>query len=304
MGRQTGQLLAKGLAEGGAALFHLTGGGIEGSHAVEDVGIALGGLVTHALLGDHMQQHRAAHFFGSAQHVNQSGDIVAADGAHVLKAHLLEEVDAQRVTLEGFLEPVDDAVDEHAPGGVQCKLAPDALELEVAGLGADQIEVAGNAAHIGGDGHGIVIEDHDQRLRTGSGVVQPLIAEAAGEGAVAQQGDDMVILPAQGPCPGHPQGDGNRTGGMPRGEGVADALPGLGEAGDAPVGAQALQRLAASGEQLMHIALVPYVEYQTVPAGIEFLLYGHRELHDAQIGGQMPAILGHAVHQIFPNLGA
>ena len=54
----------------------------------------------------------------------------------------------------------------------------------------------------------------------------------------------------------------------------------------------------------MHIALVAHVEHQPVPAGIEYPVDGHRQLHRTQIGGQMAAGFGNILHKEAPDLPA
>ena len=68
------------------------------------------------------------------------------------------------------------------------------LEMVVCGLGADLAQVAVHCPHVGIDGHAVVVEDDDQRLSAGAGVVQPLIGQPAGEGTVPDQGQDAVVL--------------------------------------------------------------------------------------------------------------
>ena len=49
-------------------------------------------------------------------------------------------------------------------------------------------------ADVAVDGHTVVVEDHDQRLAGGAGVVEPLVSKTAGERAVADEGKHAVIL--------------------------------------------------------------------------------------------------------------
>ena len=87
-------------------------------------------------------------------------------------------------------------------------------------------------------------------------------------------------------------------------EGIGVALGGLGESGDAPQLPQTGEGLLPSGEELVDIGLVPHVENKPVNAGIVYGLDGHRQLHDAQIGGQMSPGPGYAGDQKIPDLPA
>ena len=47
------------------------------------------------------------------------------------------------------------------------------------------------------------------------------------------------------------------------------------------------ESLPTAGQELVYIALVPYVKQDSVPIGIKDPVERHRELHRAEIGGQM-----------------
>ena len=139
----------------------------------------------------------------------------------------------------------------------------------------------GHAAHVPADGHFIVVEDNDHRLAAHRGVVQPLVGHAAGAGTVADQSDHIVVLMQERPRPRHTQSDGNGAGSMSRHEGVRIALRGLGETGQAAVLPQMRKIRLASGQQLMHIRLMPNIKNQAVYLGIKNGLDGHAQLHHA-----------------------
>ena len=159
-----------------------------------------------------------------------------------------------------------------------------------------------DGAHIGVDGHAVVIEDDDEGLAGGSGVVESLVGKAAGEGPVPDEGQDLVVLVLQRPGPGHAQGHGDGVGCVPCNEGVVNALPGLGEAGEAIQLAEGGKKLLPPGESLMDIALVAHVKDQAVPLRIEAAVDGHGELHRPQVGGQVPTGSGDIVQQELPQL--
>jgi len=68
-------------------------------------------------------------------------------------------------------------------------------------------------------------------------------------------------------------------------EGVVGALRALGEAGDASRLAYALELLAAAGDELVRVALMPDVPYDGVARGIEDPMHREGELDDAEVGG-------------------
>ena len=53
--------------------------------------------------------------------------------------------------------------------------------------------------------------------------------------------------------------------------------------------AQGAKQLPPPGEGLVDIALVSHVEHQPILRRVEYPVDGHRQLHHAQIGRQMPA---------------
>ena len=55
-------------------------------------------------------------------------------------------------------------------------------------------QMVGNRPYIGVDGHTVVVEDHDQMLPGRTGVVQTFIGEAAGQCAVSDQRQYLIIL--------------------------------------------------------------------------------------------------------------
>ena len=63
--------------------------------------------------------------------------------------------------------------------------------------------MAGQAAHVFADGHGVVVDDDHHGLAADRRVVQSLVGHAAGEGAVADDADHAVVLAPQCTGPGH-----------------------------------------------------------------------------------------------------
>ena len=63
-------------------------------------------------------------------------------------------------------------------------------------------------------------------------------------------------------------------------------------------------RAGPSCEHLMHVALVGYIEHDTVTRRIEDAMQGHRGLHHAQIGADMTAVLVAICQQRGANLAA
>ena len=80
-------------------------------------------------------------------------------------------------------------------------------------------------------------------------------------------------------------------------EGIMRTFIGLGKAGKATQLPQSAKKRLPTGEDLMRVALMPYVKDQPVLSGIKHPVDGHRQLHNAQVGRQVPAGLGNALDE-------
>ena len=80
-------------------------------------------------------------------------------------------------------------------------------------------------------------------------------------------------------------------------------LPAL-EAGKAIGTAQRIKSRRPSGQQLMGVALVPHIKDDLILRGVKDTVQRHRQLHQPQIGGQVPAGVRNALYDEFPQLSA
>ncbi len=139
----------------------LSRGGIEGGHTVKISGRLLRGLIAQALDGFQMDHHRTIQLFGLMQQGAHRADIISVGGAQIFKSHqlkdgLLQDGGAQRPL------PCGDRPDQ--PGAAwhpaQQRLGA-LLHPEIPGLDADGRQPLGQCAHIGADGHIVVVKHHD-----------------------------------------------------------------------------------------------------------------------------------------------
>ena len=89
---------------------------------------------------------------------------------------------------------------------------------------------------------------------------------------------------------------------MKRNKGVVDTLLWLGKSGNAAQLAQGVEKFPASGESLMNIALVTYIENQTVALGVVNTVDGGGELDYAEVGGEVSARFGYAFGNLLAQL--
>ena len=298
----------QGLAEDGGKtllprLFQKAALQVKGPHAVVHIRVPLRKRTALPLDGVHMDHDGTVQFPGPVQGVAKPGQVVAVHRAQVGKAHVLKQgAPGEQAPLEEGLHLVVETVKgiSHGPGAEEAPVA--LFEMVIPGPGPEPGQVGGHGPHIGVDGHAVVVQNHDQGLAGGPGVIQPLIGQSPGEGPVADKGQDAVVLPPQGPGPGHAQGYGNRVGGVPGDEGVVDALMGLGKAGEAVQLAEGSKPLPAARQHFVDVALVAHVEDQAVPLRVKHPVDGHRQLHRPQVGGQVPPSLGDALYKKLPQL--
>ena len=159
-------------------------------------------------------------------------------------------------------------------------------------------EVLADGADVGRDRHPVVVE-HDDDVAVGvPGVVHPLVGEPAGERAVADDGDDLVVLALEVARGGHAERGRHR--GRRRGRrrtGRARSRPTLEEAGEPAFLPQRREAVVPAGEQLPGVALVADVPDDLVARGVEHVEQRDRQLDDAEARADVPAGLRDDVDQ-------
>lgn len=300
--------IAEGLAEyGGKGLsgcfFQKPGFRIKGRDPMELAGVPLREGVSLTLLGMDMDHHRAGELLGPCQHIAQAGQVMAVDGSQIGEAHILKESASRPQCLfQAGFQPMVKAID----GGLGGRLSKEApipfLKVVVGRFAAQLGKMIRQSPHIGVDGHAVVIQKNDHMLTGGPDVVQTLVGQSAGEGAVTDQRHDLIILVLQGPCPRHTQRHGNGVGGVAGDEGIMDAFVGLGKPGKAVQLPQCRKQCLTAGEDLVDVGLMPHVEHKAVMGGVKDPVDRHRQLHNAQIGGKVSACFRHVFQQKLPQL--
>ncbi len=167
--------------------------------------------------------------------------------------------------------------------------------------GHQPVQVRGESSHVGGDGELVVIQDDDEVLFHGPGLVQSLEGLPRGHGAVPDDGDDFVVLAPQAAGLGHAQGRRDGGAGMAGPEGIVGAFFPAGKTADPPALAQGMEVFLTAGDQLVGIRLVPHVPDDPVPRGIEDIMERQSQLHNAQAGSQMAPHLGDRPDDLFPD---
>ena len=155
---------------------------------------------------------------------------------------------------------------------------------------------------VGAYGPAVVVEDDHHPLARVAEVVERLVGHAAGEGAVADHGHHPPVAALE------LEGGGHAVGVAEDGRGVAVLDPvvlGLGAArvaGEPVLLAEVGEGVAAAGDQLVHVGLVPGVPQQQVTGRVEGPVQGQRELDHAQVRAEVPAGGGDRIDDEFPDL--
>ncbi len=156
--------------------------------------IFLGGPVSLPFPGQHVDQNGIVEPFHPFQGLLQEGEIMAVNGANILEAEGLKEHPWRKKPLEGLLGPFrhlqNIAAKVIEPHQKTFQVLLD-LVNEFTGDGAG--EEIGKRPHVFRDGHFVVVEDHHQVFVQVPGVIEPLVGDAAGHGAVPDDGNDLVM---------------------------------------------------------------------------------------------------------------
>ena len=168
--------------------------------------------------------------------------------------------------------------------GRACQRALDLAEHAlVAGPQPQPVQVDRQPAGRRRVGAAVVVDHHDHRTVGGGDVVQRLPAHAAGQRAVADDGDDGAPLVAHRECLRQPVGVGQRRRRVRVLDPVVLALGAAGVAGQPAGLAQRRHRVGAAGEDLVHVGLVADVEQDRLARRVEDPVQGDGELDRAQV---------------------
>ena len=241
---------------------------------------------------------------GLLEDLDERGQAVALDGTDVPDAELLEDEAWEERLLDELLE---------GPAGLDKGPADlgDALEdglglvfhLEVM-LARRQIgEVLGPGAHVGRNGHLVVVEDDDEPLPHVADLVEGLEGRPARQASVADDGDDVEVLLLLVPGHGHAQGGRQGRRGVAGVEDVVRALLTGGEAEQAVEEAEAAEPVPPAGEDLVGVALVADVPDELVPGRVEDVVQGQGQLDHPEVRGEVAAVLRDRRDDLGPDLG-
>ena len=275
---------------------------VKGRYPMVVARVHLGRLISFALFGHNMQKVRAGPLADSAQGPLQFFLIVTIHWPNVLEPHVLKHgrvvhcPSEQCFTLgQGFFQRGAHHRDtvEEAPHIV--------LGVKICSRRAQVGQIPCQRAHIVGNGHLIVIQDHKQVVQM-LDVVHALVDHAACKGTIADDRNHPARLMPDLLGPGHADGQRKRCVAVPRNKGIVLALVRVRKTGNAIQLAQFCKAAASAGEQFVRIALMPHVKNDFVHWRRHHPVQGYRQLHCAEVGRQMTACAGDIPQQKLTDL--
>ena len=278
----------------------LAGLGLEFAEAVEFVRLVEGRLVALALFREDVEQDRLVLRLQELEGPDEQRDVVAVDRAVVAEAELLEDDARQEQVLHAFLDLVREL--QHALAADRLdKAAGLFVQVRVGRMGGDVVEVGRDGADVLGDRPLVVVEDDDEALGLRPNVVQRLVADAAGEGGIARDDDDVLVPASQVAPDGHAEGGGQGGAGVARAVAIVLAFGAEEEAVQALVLAHRVNALAPAGEHLVDVALVADVEDELVLRRVENAMQRDGQLDHAEVRPEMAAGLREHLDQFIAH---
>ena len=285
--------------------LRLAGLGLELAEAVEFHRLHERWLVALALRGEDVEQHWLVLRLQEFERVDERRDVVPVHRPVVAQAEILEEHARRDEALHAGLDAVCEIFNAFAeelfdePRGA-------VVQAGIHVARGDLVEVARDGSDVAIDAPLVVVEDDDEFFRLLVGVVQRLVGHAAGERRVARDGDDVLVRSAEVTRDCHAE---RRTHGGARVACAVAVVLTLGaeqESVQALVLPDGLESLAASGENLVDVALVRDVEDELVLRRAEDAVQRDAQLDDAEVRPEMAAdgcriVVGHHADEFVPH---
>ena len=161
---------------------------------VESGRMALCRSITVSLLREDMKDHGSFDPLGFFQRPHHLADVVTVHGAQIGKTHIFKKHARNKQLLEAVLclpNPADDllSVDRDAIQGIRHR----GLQVQITVRRTETAEIIGHAAHVLGNRHVVVVQNDDKIALQAGGVIHGLVGHSAGEGAVSDDGNHIVI---------------------------------------------------------------------------------------------------------------
>ena len=264
------------------------------------VGAGLGRGIALALLRDDMQQDGALIRIADVpKDRDEMIEIMAIDRPDIVKAELVEQGATREVGARMLDGPGDRPVH---PIAELARQLPAGFPHRQVGLARQETcQIGGHGANGRRDRHFIVVEDDDEPGTQRAGIVHGLVGHARRHGAIADHRDDMTVLLLEVARDRETERGGNRGRGMGSAESIIFALAPLREAGDSASLPKRAHAVAAAGQDLVGIGLMPDIPDECIAWRIENMVQRHRQFDHAEAGAKMPARDGNSADGFGPQ---
>ena len=230
---------------------------------------------------------------------------MTVDRPVVFEAELLPEARGDEEVAHARLDALGASPDLAPEGQVFDEAADFPLGVAIEGIDAELVDVLAQGADVRGDGHIVVVEDHDHVRVQVAGVVERFEGHAGGHRAIADDRDHAEVLTLEVSGRGHANPGGNGSARVARAKGIVGAFLAVRESRQTLVLADRVHALFASREHLMDINLMAYVPDDLVFGRIKEPVQYERKLNNPEVRSEVPAITDavHGVDKKFAYLG-
>ena len=254
-----------------------------------------------ALAGHHVQQDRKIVFLGRCEFLEHLAEIMAIDRTDVLDAQFFKKRSGHHHGPHQHFNFFGQFIQRFADDRNRFQdILDHFLHADVGPSGNQVVQMAGNAADIGRYRHLVVVENDDQPLLDLADMVQGFQGHAAGQGSVADDGDDMKFSTLAVAGNGQARGKTERGRGMTGVQNIVFTFIAVGKTQQAVFFADGEYPVAAAGDDLVGIALVADIPDDLVSRGIENPVQGQGQVDNPQVGRQVPAVARNHLDQQVP----
>ena len=252
-------------------------------------GVHLSRLIALALFGDDVQKMRPRAFADGPECALQFLYVVAIHRPDVLEPHIFKHGGVIHGPPHKRLAFCDHIFQRgsHHRNTVQ-KAAHIIFGVKIDCCGAQVGQISCQRSHIFGNGHFVVIQDHQQIVQAAD-VVHALVDHAAGKCAISDDGYHKARLFVNLFGPGHSDSQRKSSIAMARNEGIVYTFVRVRKAGNTVQLAQFAKLFPASGQQFVGIALVSHIEHDFIPGCFQHPVQRNRQFYRAQVRSKMSA---------------
>ena len=182
-------------------------------------------FISASFIGADVDEHRLIHIARHRQNRCQGAQVVSVERAVIIKAKILKDRGVENILFDlvFYAAHFGSHVLAHLRHAAQCGFDT-VFCVQIPRLCAHIGKITRNGAYVAGNGHGVVIQNDDHIAVDAARIVEALIRKAAGQRAVADDGDDMAGITRKCLCNGKAERRRNGRAAVPRCKRVAVAF--------------------------------------------------------------------------------